>query len=217
MNTVDVDVIADELLAAYASGQTVPPLTATYPGLTVDAAYAIQERQVATRTGLGASIVGFKIGLTSAAMQQQLGVDQPDYGHLLTDMVHAADTPIRLGDFLQPRVEPEVAIVLGRELRGPGLTVTDILDATAYAMPAIEIIDSRITDWRIGLEDTIADNASSGGVVFGTCPWWGASCGATDASSTPVPERPSWVRRCTRRPGWQTPSPPAVRGSARDM
>lgn len=167
MNTVDVDVIADELLAAYANGQTVPPLTATYPGLTVDAAYAIQERQVATRTGLGASIVGFKIGLTSAAMQQQLGVDQPDYGHLLTDMVHAADTPIRLGDFLQPRVEPEVAIVLGRELRGPGLTVTDILDATAYAMPAIEIIDSRITDWRIGLEDTIADNASSGGVVLG--------------------------------------------------
>jgi 2-keto-4-pentenoate hydratase len=170
MSAVDIDAAADELLAAYRTGKTLPPLTSTYPGLTVDEAYAIQQRQTVTRTGAGAGIVGFKIGLTSAAMQQQLGVDQPDYGHLFTDMLHAADTPIPTSAFLQPRAEPEIALVLAQPLRGPGLSVADVLSATAYALPAIEIIDSRITDWRIGLEDTIADNASSGGLVLGGTP-----------------------------------------------
>ena len=170
MSAVDIAAAADELLAAYRTGKTLPPLTSTYPGLTVDEAYAIQQHQTVTRTGAGAGIVGFKIGLTSAAMQQQLGVDQPDYGHLFTDMLHAADTPIPTSAFLQPRAEPEIALVLAHTLHGPGLSVTDVLSATAYALPAIEIIDSRITDWRIGLEDTIADNASSGGLVLGGTP-----------------------------------------------
>jgi 2-keto-4-pentenoate hydratase len=170
MSAVDIDAAADELLAAYRTGKTLPPLTSTYPGLTVDEAYAIQQRQTVTRTGAGAGIVGFKIGLTSAAMQQQLGVDQPDYGHLFTDMLHGADTLIPTSAFLQPRAEPEIALVLAQPLRGPGLSVADVLSATAYALPAIEIIDSRITDWRIGLEDTIADNASSGGLVLGGTP-----------------------------------------------
>jgi 2-keto-4-pentenoate hydratase len=170
MSHVDIGAIAEELLAAYRSGKTIPPLTTTYPGLTADEAYGIQQRQADSRVSAGARIAGFKIGLTSAAMQQQLGVDQPDYGHLFTDMLYAADSPIPLSSFLQPRAEPEVALVLGRPLHGPGLSVADVLSATAYALPAIEIIDSRITDWRIGLEDTIADNASSGGLVLGGTP-----------------------------------------------
>ena len=110
MSAVDIDAAADELLAASRTGKTLPPLTSAYPGLTVDEAYAIQQRQTVTRTGAGAGIVGFKIGLTSAAMQQQLGVDQPDHGHLFTDMLHAADTPILASAFLQPRAEPEIAL-----------------------------------------------------------------------------------------------------------
>src|SRR6266545_4509078 len=103
-------------------------------------------------------------------MQLQLDVGEPDYGHLFSDMLHAADSPVPTAAFLQPRAEPEVALVLGRRLQGPGLSVADLVSATAYALPAIEIIDSRITDWRIGLYDTIADNASSGGFVLGASP-----------------------------------------------
>ena len=169
MGRIDVDAVADELLAAY-RGATLPPLTRTYPGLTVDDAYAIQQRQTESRIKSGAAIIGFKIGLTSAPMREQLGVDQPDFGHLFTDMLYPADSPIPAAAFRQPRAEPEIALVLGRALHGPGLSVADVLGATAYALPAIEIIDSRITDWQITLEDTVADNASSGGVVVGATP-----------------------------------------------
>jgi 2-keto-4-pentenoate hydratase len=165
---VDVDAIAAELLAAYRTHQPVAPLASRYESLSVDDAYAIQRRQIALRTEAGARIVGFKIGLTSAAMRRQLGIDQPDYGHLLTDMVHDGDIAISVEGFLQPKAEPEVALVLSHPLRGPGLSVQDVVDATAYAVPAIEIIDSRIVDWKIALVDTIADNASSGGVVLGS-------------------------------------------------
>jgi 2-keto-4-pentenoate hydratase len=170
VSAIDIDVISGELLDVYTNRKTIAPLRTTYPGLTVDQAYAIQQRQTASRLKAGAGIVGFKIGLTSAAMQQQLGVDQPDYGHLFSDMLHASDAPIPVRKFLQPRAEPEVALVLGRPLRGPGFSVADLVSATAYALPAIEIIDSRITNWQISLEDTIADNASSGGVVLGSTP-----------------------------------------------
>lgn len=164
---IDHDAIAGRLAAAY-GGQTIDPLTTTYPALTVDDAYAIQLCQIEQRVAGGAVIRGFKIGLTSAAMQQQLQVDQPDYGHLFADMIFAADSPITTSVFLQPRAEPEIALILAAPLRGPGLSVSDVLQATEYVVPAIEIIDSRITAWRIGLADTIADNASSGGLVLGT-------------------------------------------------
>jgi 2-keto-4-pentenoate hydratase len=167
----DLDSIATDLAAAYSAGlPTLAPLTSTYDGLTVDDAYAIQQLQVSRRVAGGAAIVGYKVGLTSAAMQQQMGVYEPDFGHLLSDMVHPADAPIDTGSFRQPRAEPEIALVLGRDLAGPGLSVTDVITATAYALPAIEIIDSRITDWKIKLIDTVADNASSGGLVLGQNP-----------------------------------------------
>jgi 2-keto-4-pentenoate hydratase len=166
----DLDSIAAKLLAAYGTAPTLPPLTSTYDGLTVDDAYAIQQIQVRQRLQDGAAIIGYKVGLTSAAMQQQMGVYQPDFGHLLTDMLYPADAPIPAARFRQPRAEPEIALVLERNLRGPDLSVADLMSATAYALPAIEIIDSRITDWKIGLVDTVADNASSGALVLGQSP-----------------------------------------------
>src|ERR1700684_3440376 len=166
----DLESIAAELLGAYGSAPTLAPLTSTYDGLTVDDAYAIQQIQIRRRIEGGAAVIGYKVGLTSAAMQQQMGVYEPDFGHLLTDMVHAADAPIDIARFRQPRAEPEIALILSRDLRGPDLSVADLMSATACALPAIEIIDSRITDWKISLIDTVADNASSGGLVLGQSP-----------------------------------------------
>jgi 2-keto-4-pentenoate hydratase len=166
----DVDALAATLSQAYMTGKPVPPLTDTNEGLTLDEAYAIQEVQVRSRLAGGAVICGYKVGLTSDAMQQQFGVNEPDFGHLLSDMEYLADAPVPASDFLQPRAEPEIGLVLARPLRGPRVTVSDVVGATAYAVPAIEIIDSRITDWRIRLLDTISDNASSGGFVLGQSP-----------------------------------------------
>jgi 2-keto-4-pentenoate hydratase len=166
----DVDAIAAALLDAYASRTPVPPLTESYDGLTLDDAYAVQQIQIRARLGRGAVIVGYKVGLTSEAMRQQFGVSDCDFGHLLSDMEYVADAPVRLSAFLQPRAEPEIALVLGRPLSGPRVTVGQVVAATAYAVPAIEIIDSRIANWRITLLDTVADNASSGGFVVGQSP-----------------------------------------------
>jgi 2-keto-4-pentenoate hydratase len=167
----DLDSIAAELAGAYQSGQpTLAPLTSTYDGLTIDDAYAIQQIQIRRRLAGGGAVIGYKVGLTSAAMQQQMGVYEPDFGHLLTDMLHPADAPIETARFRQPRAEPEIALILSRDLHRPHLSVADVMTATGYALPAIEIIDSRITDWKIGLIDTIADNASSGGLVLGQTP-----------------------------------------------
>src|SRR5580700_4567157 len=169
--------IAEVLLGAYASRKPVEPLTEQYEGLTVRDAYEIQLLQVARWTADGARIKGHKVGLTSPAMQRQMNVDQPDYGHLLDRMFWPEYDPIPLSGFLQPRIEPETAFVLARPLRGPGVTVADAIAAVALVLPALELIDSRIRDWKIGLADTIADNASSGGVVLGSSP---VPLGATD-------------------------------------
>jgi 2-keto-4-pentenoate hydratase len=170
MTVTDLDALAGLLERASATRVPVPPLTQTYEGLTVADAYAIQLIQVRGRVAGGAGIAGFKVGLTSEPMRQQMGVSEPDFGHLLTDMACAADAPIDTGRFLQPRAEPEIALVLAAPLRGPRVSVSDVVAATAWAVPAIEIIDSRIANWQITLADTIADNASSGGFVIGQTP-----------------------------------------------
>src|SRR3984885_12877939 len=162
--------IAEVLLGAYASRKPAEPLTEQYEDLTEADAYEIQLLQVARWTADGARIRGHKVGLTSPAMQRQFNVDQPDYGHLLDRMFWPEYDPIPLSGFLQPRVEPETAFVLAQPLRGPGGTVGDGIAAVAFVLPALELIDSRITDWKISLADTIADNASSGGVVLGSRP-----------------------------------------------
>ena len=138
--------------------------------MTLEDAYAIQLLQMHELTAAGRTVKGHKVGLTSAAMQRLLGVDQPDYGHLLDDFFYLEHMPIPVDRFIQPRVEPEVAFVLKKPLKGPGVTVHEALAAVDFVLPALEIVDSRIRDWKIGLFDTIADNASSGAVVLGSTP-----------------------------------------------
>ncbi|AQT81818.1 2-keto-4-pentenoate hydratase [Mycolicibacterium litorale] len=163
-----VDLSARTLLEAYRTHQPIAPLVSTFPGLTIDDAYRIQLAQVDTWLAGGRRILGRKVGLTSPAMQAQMKVTQPDFGHLMDDMFIPEHVPVAAGRFLQPRAEPEVAFVLGRDLAGPGVTVAAAAAAVDFVLPALEIIDSRIADWRIGIVDTIADNASSGGVVLGS-------------------------------------------------
>ena len=161
---------AASLAEAYRSGVPVDPLVQTYPDITVDDAYAIQQLQLTSRLDQGARVVGYKVGLTSAVMQHQMGVDQPDYGYLLDEMTYLENAPVPVENFLQPKVEPEIAFVLGRDVSGPNATVAQVMGAIEYVVPALEIIDSRVRDWQIGLLDTVADNASSGGVVLGSRP-----------------------------------------------
>jgi 2-keto-4-pentenoate hydratase len=145
----------------------VPP-TRQWPGLDVVDAYEIQLINARERLAAGGVVRGHKVGLTSQAMQQMLGVGEPDYGHLFADMFVPDEGTLAAADLCYPRVEIEVAFVLGGTLKGPGVTVPDVLRATAFVLPAIEVIDSRVRDWQITLPDTIADNASSARVVLGT-------------------------------------------------
>jgi 2-keto-4-pentenoate hydratase len=170
MDADSVEKASAALLDAYATRTPVPPLTATYGEISVDDAYAIQLAQTTAWTKDGAVIKGHKVGLTSAAMQRQMGVDTPDFGVLLDRMFLPEGITADIGRFLQPRAEPEMAFVLGRPLAGPGVTVAEAVAAIDFVLPALEIIDSRIADWKITLPDTIADNASSGGLVLGSRP-----------------------------------------------
>ncbi|HEY1705714.1 MAG TPA: 2-keto-4-pentenoate hydratase [Trebonia sp.] len=170
MDADSVDQVASVLLGAYDSRTPVSPLTAAYPDLSVDDAYAIQIAQTSAWVKNGAVIKGHKVGLTSAAMQKQMGVDTPDFGVLTDSMFLPEGVTADITRFLQPRAEPEIGFVLGKELRGPGVTVAEAIAAIEFVLPALEIIDSRIADWKITLPDTIADNASSGGLVLGSRP-----------------------------------------------
>ncbi|MFD7291928.1 2-keto-4-pentenoate hydratase [Streptomyces sp. NPDC059897] len=146
----------------------VDPLTSAFPGIDVVDAYEIQLRNIRRRLDdPGMSVRGHKVGLSSEVMQRMMGVDEPDYGHLLSDMELSEDTPVEAGRYCSPRIEVEIGYVLGDSLPGEDCTEKDVLAATEYVVASLELIDSRIADWRIGLADTIADNASSAGVVLG--------------------------------------------------
>ncbi|WP_026925967.1 2-keto-4-pentenoate hydratase [Granulicoccus phenolivorans] len=157
---------ADLLLNSYVTKTPIPPLRDQIEGMTLDDAYEIQLLQEKAYVAKGDPVVGRKIGLTSLAMQQQLGVDQPDFGFVTASMVSRGDHTFAPDAFIQPKVEPELAIVLGKDLKGPGVTLEQAIEATAGAYAAIEIIDSRIEDWKISLVDTVSDNASSGGIAY---------------------------------------------------
>jgi 2-oxopent-4-enoate hydratase len=144
----------------------VPPLTETRPDLTTADAYAAQDAWLHRKLAEGGRLAGRKVGLTSRAMQQQLGVAEPDFGFLLVSMLLGPGSTISRAELLQPRVEPEIAFWLASDLRGPGVTAADVLAATRGVSPALEIVDSRIADWRIKLADTIADNGSSARAVI---------------------------------------------------
>jgi len=159
--------LARALREAESSRQPIGPLTADHPDLSVADAYRIQQINVHLRKEQGGLVRGRKIGLTSVAMQQQLGVDEPDFGALFADMLVEEGDAIPVGELIQPRVEAEIAFVMESDLQGPGVSSADALRAVAGALPAIEVIDSRVADWKIKLPDTIADNASSARVVCG--------------------------------------------------
>jgi 2-keto-4-pentenoate hydratase len=161
---------ADALFRAQEERQPIAPLTETFTAVDVTSAYEIQLHNVRRRLAAGDTIQGHKVGLSAKAMQQMLGVNEPDYGHLLESMFCFENDDVDTGRFLQPRVEIEVAFVLGHALEGPGVTVADVLRATDFVLPALEIVDSRVVGWRVQLADTIADNASSGAVVLGGSP-----------------------------------------------
>lgn len=169
MSTTETPIaaLADALAQAERERAPIAPLTELQPGLTVADAYAIQQRNVAARLAAGEVLVGRKIGLTSAPMQRMLGVDEPDFGALLASMRIEDGDALAVGELLQPKVEAEIAVVMGEDLRGPGADALAVLRAAAGVVPAIEVIDSRVADWRIKLPDTIADNASSGRFVLG--------------------------------------------------
>ena len=147
------------------SRMPLPPLSQEYPTLTPAQAYAIQSAWLELKLAKGARIIGRKIGLTSRAMQELLGVDQPDYGFLLDSMTVTSGNTLARADFLLPRIEPEIAFWLAKDLKGPGITVDAVLAATRGVSPALELVDSRIAKWQIKLPDTIADNASSARVI----------------------------------------------------
>jgi 2-keto-4-pentenoate hydratase len=158
---------AELLWAAERDLAPVDPLTETFPGIDVVDAYEIQLINIRRKIAAGARVRGHKVGLSSPVMQQMMGVDEPDYGHLLDSMVLGEDAPIPAAGYCYPRIEVEIGYVLGSALPGADCTEADVLAATEYVVPSLELIDSRIRDWRIKLADTIADNASSAGVILG--------------------------------------------------
>jgi 2-keto-4-pentenoate hydratase len=159
--------LAAGLADAERTREPITPLTAAHPDIDVVDAYEIQLINIRARLDDGARVIGHKVGLSSEAMQKMMGVDEPDYGHLLADMEVFEDVPVDTSKFLYPRVEVEVGFILAEDLPGAGCTEDDVLAATAAYAPSIELIDTRIKDWKIALCDTIADNASSAGWVLG--------------------------------------------------
>ncbi|MCD4851280.1 2-oxopent-4-enoate hydratase [Arthrobacter sp. AK01] len=162
--------VGAELLAASESLIPVPPLRDRVPGMTLQDAYTVQQYQLHHHLARGRVLAGRKVGLTSRAIQQQLGVDSPDFGYFFEDMVHHHGAEIPASHFIQPKVEPEFGFVLKTTLAGPGVTRGQAAAAIEAVYPAIEIIDSRITDWDIKLVDTVADNASCGAIAVGSVP-----------------------------------------------
>jgi 2-keto-4-pentenoate hydratase len=159
--------VAAALVAAERDQRPIPPLRESWPEIDVVDAYEIQLLNIRQRLAHGATVHGHKVGLSSRAMQEMMGVDEPDYGHLLSDMAVSSSRPVSAGRYCYPRVEVEVGFILGAPLPGADCTEQDVIDATEAVAPAIELIDSRILDWNIRIGDTIADNASSAGYVLG--------------------------------------------------
>ncbi|MGE3799597.1 MAG: 2-keto-4-pentenoate hydratase [Candidatus Kapaibacterium sp.] len=162
--------LAARLQTAQESRTPCDALTSDYPDITVEDAYAVQKINLDRRLSEGGRLVGRKIGLTSFAVQEWLGVSEPDFGGLLNTMAVPNGGIAPTDQLLQPRVEGELAFVLKKSLSGPGITAAEVIAATDFVLPAIEIIDSRIKDWKFKIQDTIADNASSGAFVVGSKP-----------------------------------------------
>lgn len=161
--------LGEELYTALKTETSIDPLTDRFPDIEIEDAYHISQAMLAARIkDRGVKVVGKKIGVTSKAVQDMLGVFQPDFGFLTSEMFVENNASVSIkGNMLQPRAEAEIAFLLNKDLQGPGVTEADVLDATEAIMPCFEIVDSRITDWKIKIQDTIADNASCGVYAVG--------------------------------------------------
>lgn len=164
------DTIAERLIHARTKNSPIAPLTVDHPEITVADSYQISQIVFEKRLKTGAKLIGRKIGLTSAAVQKQLGVDQPDFGYITSDMILNHEGILPADALIAGRVEGEVAFVMGRDLEGPGITWDQVIQATDHVLGCIEIIDSRVRDWKIKIQDTVADNASSAMIVLGNHP-----------------------------------------------
>ena len=162
-----IETLGDELFDALRENRTLEPLSSRHPEISVEDAYRVQQRLIARRLDGGEKVVGKKIGVTSQAVMGMLGVYQPDFGWLLSGMVYDDGCTIDRSSLIQPKAEGEIAFVLKRALRGPGVSAAQVLAATECVMPCFEIVDSRIRDWKIRIQDTVADNASCGVFVLG--------------------------------------------------
>ncbi len=176
LETRTLDAIAQAYHQAEKERRRVRPPSAQYPGFTIEDAYEAQRRWVALKLAEGRSIRGHKIGLTSRAMQSMSGITEPDYGALLDDMFYADGADLPIGRFIEPRLECELAFIIGRKLAGPNCTIFDVLSATDYVVPAVEIVDLRTlnvdpeTKAQRKVEDNIADNAANAALVLGGRP-----------------------------------------------
>jgi len=168
MNDTSLTRLADELYGALRQRRSIQALSEREPDLTLEAAYAISEKILKKRLDAGEHLVGKKIGVTSKAVQNMLKVHQPDFGYLTDAMVYTNEDSVPISSTLiQPRAEGEIAFILKRDLMGPGVSIAQVLQATDCVMPCFEIVDSRIENWNIKIEDTVADNASCGLLVLG--------------------------------------------------
>jgi len=167
----DATVLAMELAAAQQTRKPISPISERIVSFTTDDAYQVQLAHLSERELAGRLQKGHKIGLTSRAMQEQLQIDSPDYGYLLDDMFWSSGDKVAF-EFIQPRIEPEIAVILGKDIADPRASRDQVASAVRAVAPALEIIDSRFANWRIKLVDTIADNASSAGVILGPESTW---------------------------------------------
>ncbi|MCH9829421.1 MAG: 2-oxopent-4-enoate hydratase [Gammaproteobacteria bacterium] len=167
MDSAKITRYGDELYEAFVARRTVAPLLLREPDIDLGQAYRIQLRFIERRLQAGETVVGKKIGVTSRPVQDFLGVFQPDFGQLTSNMAYRDGDTIDLGTLIQPKAEAELAFVLKADLQGPGVTAIDVIRATDHVRPCFEIVDSRITDWNIKIQDTVADNASCGVYVLG--------------------------------------------------
>ncbi|ACY33895.1 MULTISPECIES: 2-oxopent-4-enoate hydratase [Comamonas] len=167
MNTELQEKLGDELYEALSQRRVLEPLSTRYPDISIADAYAVQQHMLARRIAAGERVVGKKIGVTSKAVMDMLGVFQPDFGWLTDGMVFNEGEAVPASSLIQPKAEGEIAFVLKKTLQGPGVTAADVLAATEGVMACFEIVDSRIRDWKIKIQDTVADNASCGVFVLG--------------------------------------------------
>ncbi|WP_426357524.1 2-oxopent-4-enoate hydratase [Pseudocolwellia sp. HL-MZ19] len=168
MNKSVIEQCGDQLYKALRTGKQIKPLTEEYPDISIDDAYQISLHLNKLRLADGEKIIGKKIGVTSKAVMNMLKVDQPDFGFLTDKMVFSQGEDVIISDqLIQPKAEGEIAFILKSDLVGPGITAADVLAATDFVMPAIEVVDSRIKDWKIKIQDTVADNASCGVFILG--------------------------------------------------